>query len=203
MESWTRVSLLQRLAQDGKPDEAAWREFAEHYGDKVYHWCCRWGLQEADARDVTQRVLLKLLGRMRRFRYDPAKSFRAWLKTVTRRAWQDFQAERGRPGRGSGDSGVLEALLRVEARDDLVQQLQEQFDMELLQQAMLRVQPRVAPHTWEAFRLTAVEGLPAAEVGRRLHMSVVAVYQARCSVQRRLREERRRLEQGPPAEGKP
>jgi RNA polymerase sigma-70 factor (ECF subfamily) len=60
---------------------------------------------------------------------------------------------------------------------------------------MARVRLRVAPRTWEAFRLTALEGLSGAEAARRLEMQVAAVYMAKRNVQKKLREESRRLEQ--------
>jgi RNA polymerase sigma factor (sigma-70 family) len=50
------------------------------------------GSQPSDADDVAQEVLLKLLTAMKKFRYDPSRSFRAWLKTVTQNAWKDFVA---------------------------------------------------------------------------------------------------------------
>jgi RNA polymerase sigma factor (sigma-70 family) len=56
----------------------------------LYRWCRRWGLQEADAQDVTQAVLARLAAKMNSFRYDPAGSFRAYLKTLARYAWCDF-----------------------------------------------------------------------------------------------------------------
>ena len=51
---------------------------------------------------------------------------------------------------------------RIEARDDLVRRLDGEFDMELLEEAGRRVRAAVAPRTWEAYRLTAVEGLSGA-----------------------------------------
>ena len=48
------------------------------YRPQVYGWCLKWGLQGADADDVTQQVLVKLIETMRTFRYDPARRFRAW-----------------------------------------------------------------------------------------------------------------------------
>ncbi len=74
VDSATRVTLLQRLARSGTPDQVAWREFVEHYGRKIYQWCRHWKLQEADARDVTQNVLLKMAERIKDFRYDPARA---------------------------------------------------------------------------------------------------------------------------------
>jgi DNA-directed RNA polymerase specialized sigma24 family protein len=83
---------------------------------------------------------------------------------------------------------VLAMLHTVEARDDLVTRLQAAFDQELLERAMDLVRDRVEPRTWEAFRLTAVNGLSAAEAGEKLDMRMGTVYQARSSVQRLLRE---------------
>jgi RNA polymerase sigma-70 factor (ECF subfamily) len=83
----------------------------------------------------------------------------------------------------------------VEAGDDLVQRLGEQFDQEVLAEAQSRVQQRVEPHTWEAFRMTAVEGLSGAETAARLDMKVATVFKAKSKVQQMLQEEVARLEQ--------
>jgi RNA polymerase sigma factor (sigma-70 family) len=198
-KSVTRVSLLLRLQGEG--DERAWAEFVSRYGPKVLQWCRRWGLQEADAEDVSQAVLFQVARRMRSFRYDPGRSFRAWLKKVAHDAWVDFLQDQDRPGRrASGDSRDFDALRSAVARDDLVQRLDELYDLELLELAMERVRQRVEPHTWEAFRLTAVERLSGAEVAERLQMKVATVFKAKSKVQKMLREEIARLE-GPDREG--
>jgi DNA-directed RNA polymerase specialized sigma24 family protein len=43
-------------------------------------------LQETDAEDVTQDVLLKIALKMKTFASDAASCFRAWLKTLTHQA---------------------------------------------------------------------------------------------------------------------
>src|SRR5262245_32084865 len=133
-DSRTSPSLLGRL-REAPADQAAWAQFVERYAPRVYAWCRQWGLQEADAEDVTQDVLTLLSDRMRRFQYDPEGSFRGWLRTVTHHAWADFLARRARAGRGSGDSQALERLQAVEARDDLAGRLEAEFDSELLERA--------------------------------------------------------------------
>ena len=118
----TSATLLRRLRDPG--DKDAWAAFAENYGRRIYAWCRRWNLQEADAEDVTQGLLVKIPTKMRSFHYDPkVGSFRAWLKTVTRHAWSDFVEARQRPGRGSGADDVVEILMSVEAREELVKQI--------------------------------------------------------------------------------
>jgi RNA polymerase sigma-70 factor (ECF subfamily) len=189
----TSPTLLGRLACV-PTDQAAWGEFAERYGRKIYGWCRHWQLQEADAEDVTQQVLLKLAQKMRTFAYDPSRSFRAWLKTVTHHAWRDFVEARNRPGAGSGDTAVVQQLQTVQARDALVEELDEEFARDLLDEAMARVRLRVQPHTWQAFHLLAVEGRSGAEAGERLGMNVATVFVARSKVQKMLQEEVRKLE---------
>src|SRR5438309_2004887 len=192
-DSGTRISLLGRLRLDPGNQEA-WSEFVEHYGPKIYGWCRKWSLQEADAQDVTQNVLLRLAQKLREFTYDPARSFRAWLKTLTQHAWSDYVESRQKPGLGSGDSSVAEMLQNLAARDDLVKHLEAEFDREILEEAMMRVRLRVAPQTWSAFSLTALEGLSGAEAAERIPMQVAQVFVAKRRVQKMLQEEVAKLD---------
>src|SRR5262249_47026305 len=104
----TRLTLLARL-RETPTDQAAWAEFVDRYGRQIYAWCRRWRLQEADAEDVTQNVLLARAGQMRSFDYKPWGSFRAGLRTVAYRAGCDLGERRKGPA-GTGDTGVLELL---------------------------------------------------------------------------------------------
>jgi len=192
-DSMTRVTLLGRLRRD-PTNQTIWSEFVDHYGPKIFLWCRKWSLQEADAQDVTQNVLLKLADKMRTFHYDPSRSFRAWLKTLTHHAWSDYLESRQRPGLGSGDSRVVDMLHSVEARADLMQHLEAEFDREILEEAMARVQLRVAPQTWQAFCLTALEGLPGADAAQRIPMQVAQVFVAKRRVQKMLSAEVAKLE---------
>lgn len=188
----TPYSLLIRLAQEVR-DERAWNEFVQHYQPYICAWCSERGLQQADADDVTQIVLEQLLVTMREFRYDPARSFRAWLRTVTVRACNRFALKESRAA-GRKDLSSLRALDEAPARQELARRLEEAFDAELLQQAMQTVRGSVAPHTWEAFRLTALLHQSGAEAARQLDMPVMHVYVARQRVQIRLRQEVKRLQ---------
>jgi RNA polymerase sigma-70 factor (ECF subfamily) len=181
----TRLTLLARLRQD-PTDHGAWDEFVERYGRHIYRWCRLWKLQDADAEDVTQDILAKLAQKLRAFAYDPSGSFRGWLKTVAHHAWRDFVDSPRRAQAAAGDSRVWELMHTLEAREDLLLKLEEAFDHELLEAAQVRVRLRVAPHTWEAFRLVALEGLPAAEVAARVDLQVAMVYVAKSKVQKML-----------------
>jgi RNA polymerase sigma-70 factor (ECF subfamily) len=191
----TRVTLLTQLRQDPS-DQAGWDEFVERYGRHIYSWCRRWKLQDADAEDVTQDILLKLTRKLRDFAYDPSRSFRGWLKTVAHHAWRDFDESRRHGRRAAGAGEAQELMLTLEAREDLAQKLEQAFDLELLEAAKVRVRLRVAPHTWEAFRLTTFEGLPVVEVAAMVQLKVAMVYVAKSKVQRMLQEEIGKLEMG-------
>ena len=191
----TRVTLLAQLRHD-PTDEAGWDEFVECYGRHIYRWCRQWKLQDADAEDVTQDILVKLTQKLRTFAYDPSRSFRGWLKTVAHHTWRDFADSRRHTRRAAGDGQVQEDMLTLEAREDLARKLEEAFDLELLEAAKVRVRLRVAPHTWEAFRLVALEGLPVEEVAAAVQMQVAMVYVAKSKVQKLLREEIAKLEMG-------
>ena len=93
-----------------------------------------------------------------------------------------------------GGSGVWELLTQVEARTDLLQRLEEQYDCELLEEASARVRLRVEPRTWDAFRLLAVDGLSGAEAAQRLGMKIGAVFVAKSKVQKMLQQEMSKLE---------
>ncbi len=164
------------------------------YGPKIYAWCRRWDLQDADASDVTQDVLVKLAVRMQTFTYDPTLSFRVWLLTLTRHALSDFLAQRSRKRLETGGTAVEIILANEHAREDMIAAIARQFDEELLARASERVRRRVEPQTWEAFRLTAIDRQSGAAAAGQLGMKVSAVFRARSIVQKMLREEIRELE---------
>jgi RNA polymerase sigma-70 factor (ECF subfamily) len=192
-QSETSITLLGRL-QQSPADQAAWGEFVNRYGGRIDSWCRQWGLREADAQNITQTVLLKMLAAMQTIRYDPSQRLRGWLKTVTHHAWQDLV--RGRRQVAVGGQPADDPLQTIEARDDLTARLEGAYEQELLDQALARVRPRLQPQTWDAFRLTVFEGLSGADAAARLGMPITSVYKAKSNVQKLLEAEVRYLEGG-------
>jgi RNA polymerase sigma factor (sigma-70 family) len=187
----TSVTLMMRL-QTLPADPGAWDEFVDRYRPMIRAWCLNWNLQESDADDVVQEVLVKLVAAIRKFQYDPARSFRAWLKTVTQHALSDFVASRRKdPGLTAAPIDIIVAS--AEAKTDLEQRIEEAFDAEVLELAMQRVKKRVKPGTWDAFHFTAVEGLSGAAAAARLEIPVAHVFVAKNRVQKMLQEQARIL----------
>ena len=95
----TSASLLLRLRQPG--DQAAWKRFVDLYAPFLASWARSKGLQQNDAADLVQDVLLTLLHKLPEFEYDQQRSFRAWLLTVISHKWHDAQRRRAAALRGA------------------------------------------------------------------------------------------------------
>jgi len=193
----TSLTLMMRVQQN-QADPRAWDDFVERYQPMIRAWCLRWVAQAADADDLAQQVLLKLLTVMKSYRSDPKASFRGWLKTVTHNAWLDFAR---RPSNGQGAAGLDAIADSTDALTDLEKEMQQAFERELLELAMHRVEERVNPNTWQAFRLTSIENLSGAEAAERLNVPVSSIFVAKHRVLKLLEAEVRKLKGGRDADG--
>ncbi len=189
----TNVSLLLRLKQEHR-SQAAWVEFVQRYGGRIHQWCLLRKLQPADAEDVTQNVLVKLARATKTFEYDSNQTFRGWLRTITENAVRDFFRDYTRQKPAKGGSSYFNAASLAAAPKELAAQLEEAFDLELLEQAMANVKARVTQHRWNAWYLTAWENGKAADVAARLQMKIANVYTAKNQIQTMIRDEISSLE---------
>jgi RNA polymerase sigma-70 factor (ECF subfamily) len=177
----TPVSLLERLRRLG--DAAAWARFVHLYSPLMFFWARRAGLQEADAADLVQDVFTLLLGKMPSFVDRPGESFRAWLRTVLTNKLREQRRRQAAAQAGDQTLELVEAPTPPEFLADPREQLL------LLRRALGALAAELRPGTWDAFRLTALEGKKPEDVAVTLNLSVNAVYIARCRVLSRLREE--------------
>ncbi|MEM7473772.1 MAG: sigma-70 family RNA polymerase sigma factor [Planctomycetota bacterium] len=180
----TRQSLLLRLKQRS---EDAWQEFLSIYERALFEYAQRRGLQEADARDVAQEVLAALDKKVLEWEPDPERGkLRGWLLRVARNLAVDKIAERAK-------APIALSSLESNAMNPAAWQLQsKEFSMEyqrcLLHWAAERIRRDVHETTWQAFWLTAMEGLSAAEVGQKLGLSAGNVYAAKFRVMAKLQK---------------
>jgi len=185
----TRPSLVVRLGD--RQDHAAWQEFVEVYEPLVYRLIRRGGLQDADAQEVTQQVLVAVAGAVDRWQVDPAKgSFRGWLATIARNLLTNYLVRQRRHARGTGGTDFQRLLAEHAAPAGPESALVAlEYRRSLFRWAAERVRGQVQRATWEAFWQTAVAGRPVADVAAELGSSPGAVYVARSRVIRRLRQE--------------
>ncbi len=185
--SETPLSLLERVRLG---DEAAWADFSARCLKMLRMWCSRLGLQPADADDLIQDTLLIVIGRIRTFHRRGSGSFRKWLRVIAQRCWCDAMARLERSNRPA----LVEHLRNsARAQVSLEEEFERLFEQQLLEQAMAKVQMRVHPHTWEAFRLMALEGFRGEKAAEQTGMQLNAVYTARSRVQRLVTAELQRL----------
>jgi RNA polymerase sigma-70 factor (ECF subfamily) len=178
----TSPSLLERLRQPG--DSPAWRRFVDLYTPLLYYWARRVGLDQSGAADLVQDVLLVLVRKLPEFAYDPARSFRAWLRSVALNKWRENC--RREPPRREVQGVDLSAM----AGPDAPREFEEgEYHQYLAQRAPALMRAEFQPATWKACWEQVVVGRPAAEVAAELGMSEGAAYVAKSRVLRRLREE--------------
>lgn len=178
----TRASLLLRLQQPD--DERAWQEFIEIYQPLIERLATRYGLQPADAQDISQEVLTRVAKAISEWEHDPARgTFRGWLTRVTRNLTIEQLRTRARRPLTNPESGQLE---QFQCGADSIFQLEQQ--RELFGWAARKARDQFVPTTWQAFWLTAVEQQSPSEVAEQLGISTGAVYIARSRVMARLRE---------------
>ncbi len=185
----TRASLILRLPT--KADAQAWREFVSIYEPFLHRFIRRQGLQDADARELVQDVLLSVVQAVGHWQSDATRAkFRTWLFRIARNRLIDVLSKRQRQATHSGTSGLYE----VAQSDGLVEQALLAHRRELFRWAAAKVKEQVQPATWLAFWRTSVDEAPVPDVAKELGITPGAVYIARSRVLNRLKEELKTLE---------
>ncbi len=138
-------------------------------------------------------MLVRLARSIQKFDYDPAQSFRGWLRRITENAIKNYIRDQ-KSGNAQGGSDVISLLASEPARIDLTAHLAEAFDLEIAELAKSNVKTRVNEARWQSWQLTAVEGLPGKEAAERLNVPIGTVYASKNQVQKMIREEVERLQ---------
>jgi RNA polymerase sigma-70 factor (ECF subfamily) len=153
-------------------------DFCAIYETAVYRIARKYGLQDADAREVSQEVLLRVSRRIATFNSSKSGRFRAWLATVARNSTIDLI--RNRPRERTLDLQSQASLDRLSSSDNELKIFIAEEQREQFRWAAESVRACESELNWQAFWLTSVEGLSGKSVAQQLGMSVGAVYVARC-----------------------
>ena len=187
----TRQSLLAKMSA-GCTD--AWSEFCEIYGKAVYAYCRFCGLQDADAHDVCQHLLIKVERQLRDKKHDATKGrFRGWMFTVARNLAIDRVREINRESLIHEPS--FSELPATANRETDSENFDVQYQRELLLWAAEQVKPLVKESSWQSFWRTAIEGQNASDVARQLGVKLGVVYTAKSRVIARIRSAIQALEE--------
>ena len=192
VEPETRPSLMLRLRDP--QDQQAWTQFVSVYEPLVLRLLRQRGLQEADARDVTQQVVLAVTQAVERWQPDGrAASFRRWLFAIARKlALKFIQRGTGASGparRGVGGTDMLDLLNSLpEPEHRTVTTFDEEYRNEVFVWAAEQVRGEFRESTWDVFWRTCVLNEPIAEVASDLGITTGSVYVARSRIIARLRQ---------------
>lgn len=183
----TRATLLADIVSP--ENRRAWDEFVLIYRPPIYRMARRRGMQDADAQDVTQDILVRIANAIDQYKQQPETKFRHWLRRVARNA---IFSALSRPTAipAVGGSAVRELLADLpEASPAITQEIDAEYRREQYLQAAAIVRSDVNVETWEAFERTVVEGLSCEAAAEQLGKSIGTVYAARSRVVKRLRVE--------------
>ncbi|MFT5496101.1 MAG: RNA polymerase sigma factor (sigma-70 family) [Kiritimatiellia bacterium] len=180
----TRPTLLLRIRNPD--DEAAWESLAALYTPLVFQYGIRRGLQEADAKDVTQDAMRAVAKAIRRFEYDQDKGlFRQWLCIVIRSKLNHFFGRDARKPHPIGDTPIHE--LTDSAEDDPDGVWEQEYRRHLIRSALELIRPEIEERTFKAFWRTTIEDADVASTARELDITPAAIYAAKYRIVQKLR----------------
>ncbi len=173
----------------------AWSEFVQIYRPVIYRMARRRGMQDADAQDLSQDVLVRVSKSIDRWEPQAGIRFRHWLRKVATNAIVTAVTKSAPVGVLDGsvaDQILAETPEVIAAKSELYD---ECFRERYLRAATI-VRGDVSPVTWAAFEQTVVQGRSCEEVAVTLGKSLGTIYAARSRIIKRLQSEVQRLERG-------
>jgi RNA polymerase sigma factor (sigma-70 family) len=191
----TRPSLLLRLREPR--DERAWLEFSEIYQPLIYRLARRRGIQDADAHEITQDVMLAVAQAMQTWEPHPGHgSFRGWLNRVTRNLTINLVLRQQRRPHVAGNTDFRKMLDAIPIDHEESAVFDHEHKRQLFQWAALQIREEFRETTWLAFWRTTVEGQEVAIVADQLGVSPGVVYVSRSRVMARLRKKVQEVSNG-------
>lgn len=185
----TSISLLHRL--QCSPESENWDRLARLYAPLIRTWLRKYDVQDSDADDLVQEVLLAVSKDVSKFEHGGKPgAFRGWLKTILLNRLRKFWRSRDRRPQARGDSDLDARLAQLDdPASELSQIWNREHDQYVLRQLLTLTEPHFTPTTWKAFCRVALEGAKADVVAQEMGISLNAVCLAKSRVTRRLRQE--------------
>jgi RNA polymerase sigma-70 factor (ECF subfamily) len=181
----TRSSVLKRIRNP--EDREAWERFYDLYADFIFSLARRRGLQEADASDVVQIVLIELAQKIGEFEYSRAKGrFRSWLATCTSHRIKDALRKRHRRQKREV-TGLDHNERRTEyimrhadpAKTDFEMMIEQEWQDAIKDHALRETREHVSAKQFELFHAYVIEEWPVDRVMNTYAVSRDQVYQAK------------------------
>lgn len=172
----------------------AWEEFVLLYRPVIYRMARRRGMQDSDAQDLTQDVLLRIARSIENWEPQPDVRFRHWLRRVASNAILTALSKSNRQP-AVGGSKIDQRIAEAPEIEAATQELQNECRRELYQRAATIVKSDVSTATWQAFEETVIQGRSCEDAAKLLDKSIGTIYASRSRVLKRLQQEVQRLEE--------
>ena len=168
----TSKTLLDKIASG---DEISWDEFYQKYSPIVKALAVYKGLSGTDADDVCQQVMMQFFKQSKTFKFDPdIARFRTYFgRIVNAKIINYFRRKENK------EILVDDVMPDIPVDPEIDAIYMSEWRKTLLIEAQQKLKERVAPETYQAYELYAVQGRPVEKVAAYLDCSVNQVYQAK------------------------
>ncbi|MDF7822732.1 sigma-70 family RNA polymerase sigma factor [Pontiellaceae bacterium B12227] len=181
----TRRTLISRIRD--RDDDEAWEEFVQIYRRYIYAIIRNMNISEADADDLVQTVLIKLMDSCSKQDMGEIRRFRSWLSTMTRNCVIDFIRKRSMEAERF-EMAVKEdemAYLKDIRLPDIEQIAEREWGVHLANMAMENIKPLFSGKAIKVFQLN-LDGVEIAEIAKKMNLKENSVYRLRNRVKARL-----------------
>lgn len=181
----TPYSLLERLRR--QPNDELWSRLVDLYTPLLLRWLGQAGVNNTDAEDLVQEVLLAVVRGISSFQHNQRRgAFRLWLHTILLNRLRSYWNAK-RTNNSTENLSLLDEL--ADSASDLCQCWEREHNAFLARRVFQLIENDFTSTTWQAFRRVVMDGAKPAEVAVELGLSVNAVLLAKSRVLRRARQE--------------
>ena len=180
-EKWneTRQTLLERVRD--LDDRDSWNEFFEVFRGLIYAVALKAGLTDAEAQDVVQETFISVAKAMPGFTYDPTRSFKGLILTITRQRAIDQlrkRKHRAAPALSGTRTSATATIERVPdpASLDLESLWENEWRNQLYSAAVEKVKQKVDARQFQIFDLYVLKNWPVRKVASTIGISSGRVY---------------------------
>ena len=165
----TSKTLLDKIASG---DEISWDEFYLKYAPIVKALAQFKGLDANAADDVCQQVMLQFFKQSKTFKFDPnIAKFRTYFGRIVNVKIANYYRKRGEVSSDEPEE------IPVDSEEENL--FMNEWRKAVLKEAEQELKQRVAPETFQAYELYAVQNRPVKKVAEYLDCTENQVYQAK------------------------
>ncbi|MEN7973007.1 MAG: sigma-70 family RNA polymerase sigma factor [Verrucomicrobiota bacterium] len=189
----TRVTLLAKLKKTENAE--AWAEFEGIYRGFILSLIVRMGINQEDAKDISQAVLTKVWQKIEDFEYNQNKGkFHNWLAAMTRNTVKDFFRTKKNFITGRDSVEYQEQYLDIEEQvlPDIENLAREEWVLHITNLAWNNIKDDIYKTKQEVFKMVSQE-VPNKEIAQKLGISEASVRVYKAEVFEKMRAEINRL----------